>query len=179
MTGLATPSQTIGPFFSFGFAWLETTELAPAGDDDAVLIVGQVFDGDGIGVPDAVLEVYQADGDGRFGPDTEPSWGGFGRILTSATGAYEFSTVKPGRVHSADGNLAAPHIDVSVFARGLLQRVITRIYFPDESAANGADHVFSGVDPARRATLVAHPQGAGLRFDIHLQGDTETVFFNC
>jgi len=178
MTG-ATPSQTVGPFFSFGFAWLATKDLAPAGTTDSVVIHGHVFDGDGVGVPDAVLEVQQADGAGRFGRETDPGWRGFGRILTSTTGAYEFSTLKPGRVHAADGSLAAPHIDLSLFARGLLQRVITRLYFPDDQEANEADHVLSGVDPARRGTLVARPDSGRLRFDIRLQGDAETVFFNC
>jgi protocatechuate 3,4-dioxygenase alpha subunit len=179
MMARATPSQTVGPFFRFGLVWLETNRLTPQGTGAGMKIHGRLLDADGVGVPDGLLEVHQADHAGRFGTATEPGWLGFGRILTTDSGDYAFETVKPGRVRSADGTMAAPHIDVSVFARGLLQRLVTRIYFPDEVAANRDDLVLSRVSPARRGTLVAHPDGAHLRFDVHLRGDTETVFFNC
>ncbi|TMM13030.1 MAG: protocatechuate 3,4-dioxygenase subunit alpha [Actinobacteria bacterium] len=119
-----------------------------------------------------MLETWQADGEGRFG-----EWG-FARCLTDADGRYRLSTVKPGSVPAADGTPQAPHIDVSVFARGLLQRLVTRIYFPDEAEANDADPVLSSIaDPVARASLVAAAVDGDLRFDVRLQGDEETAFF--
>ena len=166
----ATPSQTVGPFFRFGMEWMGSGAQSRAAR--SVVITGIVYDGDGRPVPDAMLEMWQADGEGRFGPP------GFARCLTDATGGYRLTTVKPGRVPSADGSPEAPHIDVSVFARGLLQRLVTRIYFPDEAEANEADPVLSSIgDPMARASLVAAAIDGDLRFDIRLQGDEETAFF--
>jgi protocatechuate 3,4-dioxygenase alpha subunit len=179
MTDLrATPSQTVGPFFEFGMSWWSSAELVPPTSPGAVAIVGRVLDGDGEPVPDAVVETWQADTDGWFPGDGDgggaTSWSGFGRCLTDDTGSFRFTTVKPGAVDADQ----APHVDVSVFARGLLQRLVTRLYFPDEDAANAVDPVLSAVDdPRRRASLVAVGEGDGLRFDIRLQGDDETVFF--
>ncbi|HET9077984.1 MAG TPA: hypothetical protein VFN68_13700 [Acidimicrobiales bacterium] len=153
-----TPSQTIGPFFKFGLDWLENADLVAPGSPGALRIHGTVHDADGP-VPDAMVEVWQT-----------PL---FGRYLTGADGAYRFTTVKP----AAGPAGQAPHIDVSVFARGLLQRLVTRIYFPDEDRVNGSDPVLASVPAGRRSTLVAEPAEGGLRFDIHLQGPRETVFF--
>ncbi len=176
MTG-TTPSQTVGPFFRFGFAWMDQADLIAPGSVGAVTLVGQVTDGDGAPVPDAVIEIWQADADGQFPRGTDGPWHGFGRSLTDDQGRYRFTTVRPGRV---DGR-QAPHIDVSVFARGLLQRVVTRIYLPDEVEANAGDPVLAALEPDRRATLVAEAvdavDGSQLAFDIRLQGDQETVFF--
>jgi protocatechuate 3,4-dioxygenase alpha subunit len=170
MTAAATPSQTIGPFFRFGLAWLHGRELVAPGAPDAVVVAGRVLDGDGMAVPDAVIEIYQPDAGGGW----PPSWRGFGRSLTDDEGRYRFVTVKPGRIDDRQ----APHIDVSVFARGLLQRLVTRIYFPDEAAANAVDPLLCSIaDPDRVTTLVASADDAGLSFDIVLQGQSETVFF--
>jgi protocatechuate 3,4-dioxygenase alpha subunit len=169
-----TPSQTIGPFFRFGMAPMARPDLVPPGSSGAVTLVGRLFDGAGEPVPDAMVEIWQADRHGRFGPDAEPDWTGFGRCLSGPDGRFQFTTVKPGRVDDDQ----APHIDVSVFARGLLQRLVTRIYFPDEPAANDADPVLRSIDDAAaRNTLIAADEGGRLRFDVHLQGDKETVFF--
>ena len=143
---------------------------------------------DGAGEPlnDALVELWQANRAGRYAhpedareePPLEEGFTGFGRCGTDADGRFEFVTVKPGRVPAPDGTLQAPHISVSVLARGILKRLATRIYFPDEQQANGADPVLASVDTARRSTLVAVPEdGDVLRFDIRLQGDGETVFF--
>jgi protocatechuate 3,4-dioxygenase alpha subunit len=169
-----TPSQTIGPFFRFGMEGMERQDLVPPGSPGAVTIFGRVFDGAGDLVPDAMVEIWQADRGGGFPPESEPGWTGFGRCLSDGDGRFRFTTVKPGRVAYDQ----APHIDVSVFARGLLQRLVTRVYFPDETAANDADPLLCSIDDAAvRATLVAVDEGGRLRFDVHLQGDTETVFF--
>ncbi|HEY1831415.1 MAG TPA: protocatechuate 3,4-dioxygenase subunit alpha [Acidimicrobiales bacterium] len=175
---LATPSQTVGPFFAFGMSWLETTSLVDADDPDALVIRGTVLNANDVGVPDAVIETFQADEAGRFGSG-DRGWTGFCRILSSEQGDFAFTTIKPGATVSDDGTRQAPHIDVSVFARGLLQRVITRIYFPDEEAANNEDPVLSAVEENRRTTLIAQSTDDHLRFDVHLQGEAETVFFNC
>lgn len=168
-----TPSQTVGPFFRFGFAWLTSSRhLVDPGSNGSLTVGGRMIDGAGDAVPDGVVEIWQADSGGGFPPDSPAGWTGFGRALTDEDGRYSFTTVAPGPV---DGD-QAPHIDVSVFARGLLQRLVTRIYLPDV-AANDADPVLASVDPARRATLIAEPDGAVLRFDIRLQGERETVFF--
>lgn len=153
-----TPSQTIGPFFKFGLEWMQSPEMVAPASPGAVRISGVVHDADGP-VPDAMVELWQA-----------PL---FGRYLTDADGSFHFTTVKP----QAGPRGQAPHIDVSVFARGLLQRLVTRIYFPDEDRANGSDPVLGAVPVDRRPTLVAEPVEEGLRFDIHLQGPRETVFF--
>jgi protocatechuate 3,4-dioxygenase, alpha subunit len=165
-----TPSQTVGPFFSIGMSWEAGPFVVPEGTRAAVWIRGTVTDGAGEPVPDGVVEIWQS------GPDDRLAAGGgfrgFGRSSTDASGAFAFCTVKPGAI---DG---APHIDVAVFARGLLNHLFTRIYFGDEEAANAADHVLSSLGDEARRTLVAEPAGDGYRFDIRLQGDHETVFFS-
>jgi protocatechuate 3,4-dioxygenase alpha subunit len=134
-------------------------------------------------VPDAAVEIFQADAAGRFAPECDDEWTGFGRCLTSLTGGFGFVTVKPGRPASPSRAPLAPAVDVLVHARGLLRPVRTRMYFPDEPASNALDPVLCAIDdPARRATLVARPVPSGYRFDIHLQaspGGQETVFFAC
>ena len=165
MTG-PSPSQTIGPFFHFGMEWMNRSDPVDPGSPGAVEISGTLSDGAGAGVPDAMLELWQADGSGGLGSNL------FGRVLTDPAGRYRFTTVKPGRVDADQ----APHVDVSVFARGLLQRLVTRIYFPDEAEANRTDPLLSTVEPARRSTLVAVTRSGGLTFDIRLQGPGETVF---
>jgi protocatechuate 3,4-dioxygenase alpha subunit len=164
----ATPSQTVGPFFWFGLCTRPCSELVQPGTAGAVRISGQVRDGAGEPVPDAMVEVWQADETGTYRPDF-----GWGRCGTDADGRYSFLTVKPGPVEGQ-----APHVVVQVFARGLLRQVLTRLYFPDEAEANAADPVLRAIaDPALRATLVAEADGDGLRFDVHLQGERQTAFF--
>ena len=178
----STPSQTIGPFFGHALPWADGPFVVPAGAPGAVRITGQVYDGQGRPVIDALVETWQADGDGRFAApgDAHASavrFSGFGRSAVDADGRFEICTVKPGRVAAPEGGLQAPHIDVSLFARGLLQRVVTRIYFGDEAAANAEDPVLRSLPATRRSTLLAEPIEGGYRFDIHLQGPDETVFF--
>jgi protocatechuate 3,4-dioxygenase alpha subunit len=167
-----TPSQTVGPFFAIGLPWEDGPFVVPEGTPGAVRLHGVVRDGAGETVPDALVETWQADPGGRFGA----GFRGFARCPTGARGEWAIVTLKPGRVPGPGGTTQAPHVDVSVFARGLLDRVVTRIYFADED--NAGDPVLAAIeDPARRATLVAQREGDGYRFDIHLQGEHETVFF--
>jgi protocatechuate 3,4-dioxygenase, alpha subunit len=156
-----TPSQTVGPYFSLGLLARAANELDPGG----IRITGRVLDGAGEPVPDAMVEIWQADEDGRHRPDF-----GWGRSGCEEDGRYSFVTRKPGAVEGQ-----APHLTMMVFARGLLKPVLTRMYFPDEKEANTADPVLTAVDDA--STLVARAADDGLEFDIRLQGDGETVFF--
>jgi protocatechuate 3,4-dioxygenase alpha subunit len=166
--------------------------VVPPGTAGTIAITGQVFDGAGAPVPDALVETWQADPDSRFDHPDDPrgavapavaGFRGFGRSATDAEGNYQISTLRPGSLPCPGGGTEAPHLDVSVFARGLLDRVVTRIYFPDEPDANAADPVLAAIaDPVRRGTLIAvadsgQPAGA-FRFDIRLQGEHETVFFD-
>ena len=162
-----TPSQTIGPFFRFGLEWMAGRDLVPARHPGRVVVKGRVLDGDESAVPDAMVEVWQA----RC-VEAPPGWTGFGRCLTDDQGCYQFATAKP--VPPGDGQ--APHLELSVFARGLLQRLVTRIYFSDEFSANTADPLLRLLPPDRRDTLIASGEGSILAFDIHLQGPYETVF---
>jgi protocatechuate 3,4-dioxygenase alpha subunit len=181
-----TPSQTIGPFLHIALPWPDGEFVVPDGTPGAVRISGRLYDGAGAVVPDGLVETWQADAAGRFvHPDdprgtTDPTpvgFRGFGRSATDADGRWSVLTVVPGGLPAPDGATEAPHLDVSIFARGLLDRVVTRIYFPDE-AGNDTDPVLAAVDEARRGTLVARREDDGLCFDIHLQGDHETVFFD-
>jgi len=185
-----TPSQTVGPFFSRALlheGWNDLTTRGAAGQ--IIVVSGCVFDGDGAPVPDALLEIWQANAAGGYDhPDDtrdmplDSRFSGFGRAGTDAQGRFRFRTIKPGPVPGAEGSMQAPHINASVFARGLLKRLVTRIYFPDEPL-NAHDPVLTALpDAARRATLIAQP-GEGeseldLHFDIVLQGNHETVFFD-
>ncbi len=183
---LPTPSQTIGPFFSFALPGLQGNELVPPGTDGALRIEGRVLDGEGNPVVDAMIEIWQAHRSGRYAhPEDrrdlplDEDFTGFGRCGTDGAGRFWFLTVKPGRVPGPAGALQAPHVNVSVFARGLLQRAVTRIYFPDEVEANESDPVLRSIaDPIARSTLVARAENGLLRFDIHLQGERETAFFD-
>lgn len=180
-----TPSQTVGPFFAYcltpqdyGVAPLVHADLVvPDAIGARIRIEGRVLDGEDAPVPDAMLEIWQADGAGRY-PETAggPGFGGFGRAGTDAQGRFAFATIKPGPVPGPDGTTQAPHLAVSVFARGLLTRLVTRIYFPDEPA-NAEDPILARVPQARRGTLVAQGSEGAYVFDIRLQGRDETVFF--
>jgi protocatechuate 3,4-dioxygenase, alpha subunit len=185
----ATSSQTVGPFFKIGFDWLNRSDLTgPGVTGERVTFAGAVLDGDSKPVPDALLEIWQANSAGKYAhPDDtqdkpiEPGFKGYGRIPTDDQGRFQFTTIKPGQVPGPDGKPQAPHIVVSVFARGLLRRLVTRIYFPDEPA-NAADFALNQVEPGRRATLIAKrsPARAGaLEWNVILQGADETVFFDC
>ena len=185
-----TPSQTVGPFFAFSLTPADYGYPALTGPDllvegvvgTPIRIAGRVLDGEGEPVPDAMIEIWQADGNGRYpGPGANTPFKGFGRSETRGPG-FAFRTVKPGRVPGPNGRPQAPHINVSVFARGILRRMFTRLYFADEPA-NEADPVLALVPPDRRQTLIARRDGTvdGLPlyvFDIRLQGEDETVFFD-
>jgi protocatechuate 3,4-dioxygenase alpha subunit len=180
-----TPPQTVGPFHSIGLRQPDWALVVPLGTPGAFWLRGSLRDGAGEPVPDGVIETWQADPDGRFDhPDDPrgaavsavPGFRGFGRTET-LDGEWAVYLVKPGRLPDGDGGLQAPHVDLSVFARGLLDRVVTRVYFDDEDAANAEDPVLRGLDPDRRATLVATSVEDGYRLEIVLQGDRETVFF--
>ena len=184
MTLPETPSQTIGPFFAVGLCWPDGPAVVVDGTPGAVWVGGQVIDGAGDPVPDALVETWQADGQGRFAHPDDPSgstrsgFRGFGRCATDAEGRWAVRTVRPGPLPTPDGGLEAPHIDVSVAARGLLNRLVTRVYFPDEPDANAADPLLASIaDPAARARLVGVADGDRLCFDIRLQGERETPFF--
>ena len=184
----ATTWQTVGPFFRIGFSWLYRDNLAGTGaSGERAEIMGRILDGDGNPVPDGIVEIWQANSQGKYahpddpqGKPTEAGFTGFGRVPTDNAGRFRFVTVKPGRVPGPDGKLQAPHLEVSVFTRGLQRRLITRIYFPDE-ASNAGDFVLGLIEPARRTTLIAKKiegRTGELEWDIKLQGESETVFFD-
>ncbi|SFC18833.1 protocatechuate 3,4-dioxygenase alpha subunit [Nocardioides terrae] len=174
---MTTPGQTIGPFFGQALPYPGGPELVPAGRADAIRLHGVVYDGDGAPIPDALIEIRQADASGQV-PREEGSlhrdgwtFTGWGRSETDRTGRYSFTTVLPGPTEEG----SAPFFAVVVFARGLLDRLFTRIYLPDHPA-NASDALLSSLDEPDRATLVASADATGLRFDIRLQGEGETVF---
>lgn len=180
MNRIFTPSQTVGPFFSIGLTWPEGQYVVPEGSPGALWIRGRVLDGAGDPVPDAVIETWQADERGVFPASNAPTGGGrafrgFARCATSADGGFGVYTVKPGRVRDSSA-VQAPHIAVAVFARGLIEHLVTRIYFADED--NDSDPLWRalGGEP-RRSTLLAAVESGGYRFDVRLQGEHETVFF--
>jgi protocatechuate 3,4-dioxygenase alpha subunit len=180
-----TPSQTVGPYFAIGLPWDGGPFAVPPDTPGAIMISGIVYDGGGSPVPDALIETWQADPDGRFadlhdfgGGSRTPGFRGFARCGHEVgDGRFEIVTVKPGRVPWPAGGEQAPHIDVSVFARGMLHRCVTRIYFADEPDANAEDPVLARVLADRRTTLLAQPVDGGYAFDVRLQGAGETVFF--
>ena len=181
-----TPSQTIGPYVSIGL-FNEHMGSSLVSDDDprAIRVTGRLLDGAGDPVVDGMVEIWQANAagrdahpaDGREDVSLEEGFRGFGRSGTVDDGWFSFTTVKPGRVPMPDGRLQAPHIVVGVFARGLLKRLATRIYFPDEEEANASDPVLAELGDHERATLVARTDDGGVRFDIRLQGEGQTTFF--
>jgi protocatechuate 3,4-dioxygenase alpha subunit len=190
-----TPSQTVGPFFKYGltpdgkYDWNDafTSNLVtPDTSGERIRVEGSVLDGDGAPVPDAMLEIWQADAQGRFSDPQDKralpnsTFRGFGRCGTDAIGSYAFDTIKPGTVPDPDGKPQAPHILLAVFARGMLLHLYTRIYF-DGEGANAADPVLALVPADRRSTLIATRKagaGSAYHFDVRLQGDNETVFFD-
>lgn len=178
MSAQVTGGQTIGPFFGYALPYAGDSELVRPGSADAIRLHGRVIDGAGAGVPDALIEVWQADADGtivqRAGSLHRDGWTftGFGRAATNATGEYSFTTIAPGA--AAGGGL--PFFAITVFARGLLNRLFTRCYLPAPEHVLAADRLLGALPAERRATLVAAADGDGYRFDITLQGDNETVF---
>ena len=184
---LPTPYQTVGPYFKIGLEAFYRADLTGSDIPGQVIeIVGSVVDADGLPVPDAVLEFWQADGDGRYPAQPQPkpfegSFVGFGRVPTNEAGQFRFRTIKPGAVQAdAPAARQAPHILVSVFMRGLHHRLVTRIYFNDE-AANADDPVLRSVEERRRGSLVARTdpsQPGSYDWNVFLQGDNETVFFD-
>ena len=185
MSSVPTASQTVGPFFSIGLSALYRETIEGSGEGEWVLIRGRVLDGDGQPVPDAVLEIWQACEAARGDCDQEPSArrekipAGFGRIATNERGEFQFNTVRPAPRRDEDGLLHAPHLAVVVLMRGLLRHLLTRIYFAGETA-NDEDAVLNLVPCARRQTLLAEPfdeSATELLWDVHLQGELETVFF--
>ncbi len=180
-----TPSQTVGPFLAIGLRWTDGPAVVPDDAAGAFWVRGRVLDGQGDPVADALVETWQADPDGRFDHPDDPrgrqslrphGFRGFGRSET-VDGAFAIRTVKPGPLPAPDGGTEAPHLDVAVFARGLQDRVVTRLYFPDEPDANTADPVLSALPAADRSRLIARPASDGYRFDVVLQGEHESVFF--
>ena len=186
MSLYATGNQTVGPYLHIGLTWLNTSNIAGKGvAGERVSVQGRLLDGDGKPVSDGLIEIWQANSHGKYAhPEDaqkkplEKGFRGFGRIPTDAKGGFRFTTIKPGRVPGPGGKLQAPHLVVSVFMRGLLKHLATRMYFPDEPA-NREDGLLKLVPPERRATLVARRQGRGLlEWNILLQGKGETVFFD-
>ena len=187
-----TPSQTVGPFFAYGLTPERYGHQGAAGEllvqpdvpGQHIVLTGRVLDGQDLPVSDALLELWQADAHGRYRHPADgraADFHGFGRAATDAQGVYRFQTVKPGRVVGADARLQAPHLNLLVFARGMLSHAYTRAYFADEPS-NAEDAVLKTVQATRRATLLAQPRPATTpmlyRFDIRLQGTAETVFFD-
>jgi protocatechuate 3,4-dioxygenase alpha subunit len=174
-------SQTVGPYYAIGLSYLFTETLAPqqvAGRH--ITISGTIFDADGEPVPDAIVELWQASPDGTYNTDSN-GFSGFARLSTHDNGRFLVHTVEPGPVPFPDGRMQAPHIVVLVFMRGLMRHLVTRIYLPDHPA-NASDPVLGLIPEARRGSLIAQatePGSSELRWDIHLQGEQETVFFAC
>ena len=182
----ASTSQTIGPYLRIGLEWMVIEDLAPQGvAGERVRIEGRVLDADGKPVNDAAVEIWQANSHGKYASpeDTQAKpldkgFRGYGRSLTDDAGAFRFRTVKPGRVPGLDGKPQAPHLTVTIFMRGLLKQLQTRIYFPDDPA-NADDAVLNLVPAERRATLVAKKRSDGvLEWNVVLHGKNETVFFD-
>ena len=186
-----TPSQTIGPFFAYSLTSakdgrrLLVSNRVDSVSGTQIRVKGQVFDGNGEPVPDAMLEIWQADPEGRLAGANDGAnikFTGFARAATDQEGSFIFETVKPGRFHTSNNILQAPHISVIVFARGILTHLHTRIYFADETS-NDNDPILAAIeDPNRRATLISVPESdeksyTNYHFDVRLQGKGETVFF--
>jgi protocatechuate 3,4-dioxygenase alpha subunit len=183
-----TPSQTIGPFFRHALIEAGAENLVHEGTrGERFTIEGRVIDGNGAPVIDAMLEIWQANADGKYDhPEDDqekridPAFHGYGRVGTDTTGTFRFHTIKPGALPDARGGLQAPHINLSIFARGLLKRLVTRIYIPDDPL-NASDAVLNAAPPTRRATMIAAWTDAThrtLHFDVILQGANETVFLD-
>lgn len=186
MSLFATGNQTVGPYLHIGLNWLITRNIAgPGVAGERVTVQGRLLDGDGAPVSDGLIEIWQANSHGKYPhPEDrqkkplEKGFRGFGRVPTDSKGGFRFTTIKPGRVPGTDGKLQAPHLVVTVFMRGLLKHLATRMYFPGDQA-NAADAVMRLIPAARRQTLIAQSKGKGvLEWNILLQGKGETVFFD-
>ena len=188
MSLYATAHQTVGPYLHIGLTWLNTDRIAAPGvPGERVSIQGRLLDGDGVGVGDGMIEVWQANAQGKYAhpEDTQkksldPGFKGFGRIPTNSKGAFRFSTIKPGSVPGPDGVAQAPHLVIAVFMRGTLNHLATRSYLPGEPA-NAKDPILALVPPARRATLLAKKRPgrkSAFEWNVVLQGKGETVFFD-
>jgi protocatechuate 3,4-dioxygenase alpha subunit len=188
MSFRATASQTVGPFFSIGLSRLYRNNLTGPGiSGENIEIFGCILDGDGKPVPDGILEIWQANAHGKYAhpEDTqdkpiEEGFAGYGRVATDEEGRFRFATIKPGRVPGPGDEAQAPHLLVSVFTRGLLRRLVTRIYFADEPGNEG-DFALQQVEPARRSTLIANKAEGRVgvfEWNVILQGENETVFFD-
>jgi protocatechuate 3,4-dioxygenase alpha subunit len=187
MSHALTPSQTIGPFYFGTLVNGYRADLAPPGvAGERIELVLSLFDTEGVLIPDGLLEIWQANSHGRYNhPDDrrnlplDAGFEGFGRASTDTRGEAHFTTVKPGRVPWPAGGMQAAHVNISVFARGVLNRLATRLYFDGDPALN-EDPVLKLVDAARRPTLMAKRDSAGVwRLPIHIGGARETVFFDC
>jgi len=190
-----TPSQTVGPYFHYGLTprdydlgeVFSNNLVTPDASGERIRIEGRVIDGDGQGINDSMVEIWQADSAGRYAHPADrralpnASFKGFGRVATDKDGAYSFETIRPGGVPGPNGAAQAPHIAVTVFSRGMLRHLYTRLYFSDETK-NDADPILALVPAERRATLIAQRANragqAVYTFDIRLQGNGETVFFD-
>ncbi|MEU4313104.1 protocatechuate 3,4-dioxygenase subunit alpha [Nocardia sp. NPDC024068] len=182
-----TPSQTVGPFLHIGLPWPDGPEIVTPGTTGSLTISVTVTDGDRNPVADALVEVWQANRDGVFEhpddprPQTDSAFRGFGRCPADATGTARFTTVKPGAVPAGDAGTQAPHLNLSIFARGMLNRAITRLYFPDEAAANAADPVLRALPESQRHKVIATTTDDGYHLGIVLQDadpeGAETPFF--
>jgi protocatechuate 3,4-dioxygenase alpha subunit len=182
-----TSSQTIGPYLHIGTTWLVTDNLvASGGSGERITIEGRITDGDGAPVNDALIDIWQANAHGKYAhpADTqskplEHGFTGFGRVQTDKDGRFRFATVKPGAVPASSGGMQAPHINITIFMRGLMKQLVTRIYFADDPG-NAGDEVLSRVPASRRATLIALPtrgEATDFEWNVVLQGEGETVFF--
>jgi protocatechuate 3,4-dioxygenase, alpha subunit len=184
-----TSSQTVGPYLHIGLTWLVTENLVgPGVSGEPVTIEGRILDGDGKPVSDALVEIWQANSHGKYAHPDDPQekpleagFKGFGRVPTDDDGRFKFMTIKPGRVAAPGGGLQAPHINVTILMRGMLKQLNSRIYFPGDPA-NAEDAVLRRVPSARRETLIANSAGGesnAMQWNVILQGDGETVFFEC
>ena len=182
----ATTSQTVGPYFEIGLRWLNQNSLASESvAGERVTIRGRVLDGNGAPVPDAFLEIWQANVHGKYAhPEDKQDkpldvgFTGFGRVPVDLAGSFQFATIKPGPVPGPENTVQASHLVISLFMRGLLKRLVTRMYFPNDTR-NATDFILNLVDPARRPTLIAKAAGSGrLEWNVVLQGSSETVFFD-
>lgn len=184
-----TPSQTVGPFFHLGCTEQASVGslVTPSTKGERIRLVCRVFDGDGQPVPDAMIEIWQANAEGRYAhPEDvqqkplDPNFNGFGRLASDEQGSCVFETIMPGSVPGNDDTFQSPHINVSIFARGVLKRLATRIYFAG-NPTNTEDPILALVPAERRSTLLAQPDATDKTrwlFDIHLCGKNETVFFD-
>lgn len=175
-----TPAQTVGPYFGMALTPEGSSRLVPEGHPDAIAVSGKLTDGAGNPVKEGMIEIWQADADGRYPSQPLPmndAFTGFGACHAGDDGNYEFITMKPGPVLAPGGGSQAPHINVAVNGLGILKPLRTRIYFSDEVEANAEDPVLQAVDKRRRALLVARVDGGQAMFDITLQGKNETPFF--